>query len=70
MEVVARVGEPCITLYGTGVKEGNGGTRSMTFTVTLSVAHDEAVTVNFATAVRQESWHRHDPERRLIVRSN
>jgi Calx-beta domain/FG-GAP-like repeat len=42
--------EPRISIHGASVKEGNGGTRSMTFTVTLSVAYDQPVTVNFATA--------------------
>ena len=30
--------------------EGNSGTQVMTFTVTLSAAYDQAVTINFATA--------------------
>ena len=32
--------------------EGNSGTTLMTFTVSLSAAHDEAVTVDYATAGR------------------
>ena len=41
--------EPRISINSVSVKEGNSGTKLMTFTVTLSAAYDQAVTVNFAT---------------------
>jgi probable HAF family extracellular repeat protein len=41
--------EPRISIRDATVREGNGGTRSMTFTVTLSAAYDQPVTVHFAT---------------------
>jgi hypothetical protein len=41
--------EPRISINSVTVKEGNSGTRLMTFTVTLSAAYDQAVTVRFAT---------------------
>jgi hypothetical protein len=41
--------EPRISINSVSVNEGNRGTTVMTFTVTLSAAYDQAVTVNFAT---------------------
>ena len=41
--------EPRISINSVSVKEGNSGTKLMTFTVTLSAAYDQAVTVKFAT---------------------
>src|SRR5947199_3559474 len=41
--------EPRISIDSVSVKEGNSGTKLMTFTVILSAAYDQAVTVNFAT---------------------
>lgn len=41
--------EPRISLTGGTVTEGNSGVKYLTFTVTLSAAYDQAVTVNFAT---------------------
>jgi hypothetical protein len=41
--------EPRININSVSVKEKHRGTRRMTFTVTLSAASDEPVTVNFAT---------------------
>jgi chitinase len=42
--------EPRISISDTTVTEGNTGSRSATFTVTLSAAYDAPVTVNYATA--------------------
>jgi hypothetical protein len=43
--------EPYVSISGGGtVVEGNSGTKSMTFTVTLETASDEPVTVTYATA--------------------
>jgi hypothetical protein len=42
--------DPLITIRDVTVTEGNTGTRDATFTVSLSVACEEAVTVNYATA--------------------
>jgi hypothetical protein len=43
--------EPYLSISGGGtVVEGNSGTKSMTFTVTLSAAYDAPVTVVYATA--------------------
>jgi hypothetical protein len=42
--------EPRISIGDTTVTEGNTGSRSATFTVTLSAAYDVPVTVNYATA--------------------
>src|SRR5262245_44305523 len=42
--------EPRISIGDTTVTEGNTGSRSATFTVTLSAAYDVNVTVNYATA--------------------
>ena len=42
--------EPRISINSVTKKEGNGGTIQFIFTVTLSVAYDQAVTVNYATA--------------------
>lgn len=41
--------EPRISVNSVSVKEGNSGMKVMTFTVTLSAAYDQAVTVNYAT---------------------
>jgi hypothetical protein len=41
--------EPRISINSVSVTEGNSGTKPMNFTVTLSVAYDQAVTVHFAT---------------------
>jgi hypothetical protein len=41
--------EPRISINSASVKEGNSGTTVMTFTVTLSAAYDQTVTVNYAT---------------------
>ena len=41
--------EPRLAINGASVTEGKNGTKAMTFTVTLSAAYDQAVTVNFAT---------------------
>ena len=42
--------EPRISINNVAKKEGNGGTIQFIFTVTLSAAYDQAVTVNYATA--------------------
>jgi hypothetical protein len=42
--------EPQISIAGASLSEGNSGTKSMTFTVSLSAAYDQSVTVKFATA--------------------
>jgi hypothetical protein len=42
--------EPRISINNVSGSEGNGKTTSFTFTVRLSAAYDQAVTVNFATA--------------------
>jgi hypothetical protein len=42
--------EPRISIASASVTEGNSGTKLMTFTVSLSAAYDQTVTVNFATA--------------------
>jgi len=41
--------EPRISINSASISEGNSGTRSMTFTVKLSAAYDQAVTVKYAT---------------------
>jgi hypothetical protein len=41
---------PVISINNVSKAEGKSGTTSMTFTVTLSAAYDQAVTVNYATA--------------------
>jgi hypothetical protein len=41
--------EPRFRVDGANVKEGNSGTKLMTFTVTLSAAYDQTVTVRYAT---------------------
>jgi hypothetical protein len=41
--------EPRISINSVSKSEGNGKTSTLTFTVTLSVAYDQAVTVNYAT---------------------
>ena len=41
--------EPRLSINSVSVTEGNSGSKLMTFTVTLSAAYDQAVTVNFAT---------------------
>ena len=41
--------EPRLSINSVSVTEGNSGTKVMTFTVTLSAAYDQAVTVNYAT---------------------
>ncbi|HET6573303.1 MAG TPA: Calx-beta domain-containing protein [Fimbriiglobus sp.] len=41
--------EPRISINSQSVTEGNHGTKVMTFTVTLSAAYDEAVTVRYST---------------------
>ena len=42
--------EPRISISDVSKKEGNSGTTQFIFTVTLSSAYDQAVTVNYATA--------------------
>jgi hypothetical protein len=42
--------EPRVSINNVNKKEGNGGTTPFTFTVRLSAAYDQAVTVNYATA--------------------
>jgi len=42
--------EPRLSINNVSKKEGNGGTTQFIFTVTLSAAYDQAVTVNYATA--------------------
>jgi Calx-beta domain len=42
--------EPRLRIGNVSKKEGNGGTTQFVFTVTLSAAYDQAVTVNYATA--------------------
>ncbi len=42
--------EPLVSIAGATVVEGNTGTKSLTFTVTLSAASDAPVTVTYATA--------------------
>jgi len=41
--------EPRISINSVSITEGNSGTKLMTFTVSLSVAYDQAVTVHYAT---------------------
>jgi hypothetical protein len=42
--------EPRLSINSpTAIKEGNSGTKLLTFTVTLAVAYDQAVTVKYAT---------------------
>src|SRR5207249_905468 len=41
--------EPRLSVNSASVTEGNSGTKLMTFTVTLSAAYDQAVTVHYAT---------------------
>jgi Calx-beta domain len=41
--------EPRLSINSMSVKEGNSGTKVMTFTVTLSAAYDQPVTVHYAT---------------------
>jgi Calx-beta domain/FG-GAP-like repeat len=41
--------EPRISINSVSITEGNSGTRLMTFTMTLSHAYDQAVTVKYAT---------------------
>src|SRR5262249_54958556 len=41
--------EPRISINSVSIKEGNSGTKAMIFTVTLSAAYDQPVTVKFAT---------------------
>jgi Calx-beta domain/FG-GAP-like repeat len=41
--------EPRLSINSVAKKEGNGNTTAFVFTVTLSVAYDQAVTVNYAT---------------------
>jgi hypothetical protein len=41
--------EPRISINSVSIAEGDSGTKAMIFTVTLSAAYDQAVTVNFAT---------------------
>ena len=42
--------EPRLGISGAAAMEGNTGTTFLTFTVSLSAAYDQAVTVNYATA--------------------
>jgi hypothetical protein len=42
--------EPRISINNVTKKEGNGGTTQFSFTVSLSAAYDQPVTVNYATA--------------------
>jgi hypothetical protein len=41
--------EPRLSIDSVSIAEGNSGTKAMTFTVTLSVAYNQPVTVKFAT---------------------
>ncbi len=41
--------EPRVSINSVSITEGNSGTKLMTFTVTLSAAYDQPVTVNYAT---------------------
>jgi hypothetical protein len=41
--------EPRLRINSKSIKEGNSGTKAMTFTVTLSAAYDQPVTVKYAT---------------------
>ena len=41
--------EPHISINSVSLKEGNSGTKLMTFTVTLSARYDQTVTVNYRT---------------------
>ncbi|MCE9527114.1 MAG: FG-GAP-like repeat-containing protein [Planctomycetales bacterium] len=41
--------EPRLSINDASITEGNSGTKLMTFTVTLSAAYDQTVTVNYAT---------------------
>ena len=41
--------EPRLSINSVSLNEGNSGTKLMTFTVTLSAAYDQPVTVNYAT---------------------
>jgi hypothetical protein len=41
--------EPHFTINSVSITEGNSGTKLLTFTVTLSAAYDQTVTVNYAT---------------------
>jgi urease beta subunit len=41
--------EPRISISSASIVEGNSGTRLLTFTVSLSAAYDQTVTVNYAT---------------------
>ena len=41
--------EPRLSINSVSLSEGNSGTKLMTFTVTLSAAYDQPVTVNYAT---------------------
>jgi len=41
--------EPRVSINSVSLAEGNVGTKLMTFTVTLSAAYDQAVTVRFGT---------------------
>jgi len=41
--------EPRLSINSVSIAEGNSGTKLMTFTVTLSAAYDQAVTVKYAT---------------------
>jgi hypothetical protein len=42
--------EPRLSINSVSLKEGRSGTQVMTFTVTLSAAYDQAVTVSYATS--------------------
>jgi chitinase len=42
--------EPRVSISNSSLREGNSGTRSMTFTVTLEAAYDQPVTVRYRTA--------------------
>ena len=44
-----RDNEPRVSINSQSIVEGHKGTKAMTFTVTLSNAYDQAVSVNFAT---------------------
>jgi hypothetical protein len=41
--------EPRFSINDASITEGNSGTKLLTFTVTLSAAYDQVVTVNYAT---------------------
>src|SRR5262249_37876805 len=49
-EIIDDDQKPSIRIGGASISEGNSGTRTMTFTVTLSQTSDKQVTVTYATS--------------------